>query len=121
MQKQTSKTAYALAALIGLVLWIVTAATSGRSEPWDAPGYWTIAYPLAVLLCGVLGFLYVESPWRWAVTLMLMQALVMAFGADFTDGFGLLPIGLIFLAILCLPAVAAAQVGAWIGRWSKKR
>jgi hypothetical protein len=109
MATEGSKVAYALAAGAGAVLWITTAIIGGRTEPWDSPGYWSVAYPLAIVLSGVLGYLFTRAPWRWAVTLMFMQAPVMVFGGA---GFGLLPLGLIVLAVLSLPAVALASFAA---------
>lgn len=104
-----SKPAYAIAIVAGAVLWTLTAALGGRTEPWDSPLYWSVAYPLAILLAGALGYVFPQRPWRWAVVLMFMQAAVMLFSGS---GFGLLPLGLIFLAVLSLPAVAFAAFAA---------
>lgn len=48
--EDSSKLAYGIAMLLGLVLWTLTAALGGRVEPWDTASYWSIAYPLAPLL-----------------------------------------------------------------------
>jgi hypothetical protein len=107
--KDTSKVSYGIAIIAGAVLWTLTAATGGRSEPWDTPGYWSVAYPLAVVLSGVLGYLFPRGAWRWAAALRFMQAPVMIISGA---GFGLFPMGLIALGVLSLPAVALASIAA---------
>lgn len=109
VREQASRLAYTIAAVAGMALWLATSAIGARSEPWDAPIYWTIAYPVAVVLAAVLGYLFPQRPWRWALTLMFMQAAVMLLGGA---GFGLLPLGLVLLAVLSLPAVLFAWLGA---------
>lgn len=109
MSEASSRPAYAIAIVAGLVLWTLTAALGGRNEPWDAPGYWSVAYPLAIALSGVLGYLFPERPWRWALVLMSMQGVVMLFNGS---GLGLLPLGLIVLGVLSLPAVGLASFAA---------
>ena len=113
MRGRDSLRAYILSAGVGLVLWAVAAAMTGKGEPWDAGSYWTVFYPLAVLGSAVLGLLFPERAWRWAVTLMLMQLVVMiAAGSDL----GLLPLGLIVLAVLAAPAVFAGVMAAKLRR-----
>jgi hypothetical protein len=33
------------------------------------------------------------------------------------SGFGLLPLGLVLLGVLSLPAILTAKLGAWLRRW----
>ncbi len=99
--------------LLGVMLWTLIAAIGGRAEPWDSPLYWSIGYPLAIVLAGVLGYVFPLRPWRWAMTLMFMQGAIMLFGGS---GLGLLPLGLIMLLLLSLPAVALASLGARLSR-----
>lgn len=104
--KDRAGPAYAVAIGGGALLWLATAAISGRAEAWDAPLYWTAAYPLAIVLAGGLGYWAPEKPWRWGLAVMLAQAVVLVVaGSDF----GLLPLGLILFAVLALPAVALAR------------
>lgn len=100
---------------IGLALWSVTAWLAGGREPWDTSIYWTGAYPLALIAAAALGFAFPERSWRWALGLMLAQLPVMLAGGS---GFGLLPLGLVLLGVLSLPAVLTAKLGAWLRRWS---
>jgi hypothetical protein len=77
------------------------------------PGYWTIAYPAAIALSGLLGALFPERPWRWTALLMFMQFVVMFLGGS---ALGLLPLGLILMAVLTLPAATLASLCAWARR-----
>ena len=109
MRGRDSLLAHILSALAGLALWSVTVALTGKREPWDTDTYWTVSYPLAVISAALLGFLFPERPWRWAVMLMLMQFVVMvAMGS----GLGLWPLSLIMLAALAAPAVLAGVLAA---------
>ena len=101
--------AYLFAAAGGLALWSATALLGGRTEPWDNGSYWTISYPLALIGAAMLGYVFPSRPWRWALVLVYSQVLVMLAAGS---GFGLLPLGLVLLAILCLPALALAGLGA---------
>jgi hypothetical protein len=107
MSDRRTWTACAASIVLGLALWITAAGLGKRAEPWDAPGYWTVAYPIAIGLSGLLGYLFPERAWRWAALLMLLQLVVMFLaGSDF----GLLPLGLILMAVLTLPAAALASL-----------
>jgi hypothetical protein len=101
---------YLIAIFGGASLWLLTSLISGRAEAWDAPMYWTVAYPLAILLAGVLGYRAPRRAWRWGLTVMLVQAPVLMLTSG--GSMGLLPLGLALFAILALPAIAAATFGA---------
>jgi hypothetical protein len=111
MSNKTTTPAYATAIIGGAVLWIATSLISGRTEAWDSSLYWTFAYPLSIVLARVLGYRSPVKPWRWGLTVMLVQAVVLAFAAS---SFGLLPLGLILFAVLALPAIGFAQIAARI-------
>ena len=106
--------AYVAASLLRAVLWITTAAWTGRREAWDSSLYWTAAYPVAFVVSAVLGYRVPRRPWRWAVTLMIAQAVTLAVS---TADVGLLPLGLIVFAILSVPLCAGAFLGAKLQRW----
>ena len=104
--------AYLIAILGGASLWLLTSLISGRAEAWDAPMYWTVTYPLAILLAGVLGYRAPRRAWRWGLVVMLVQAPVLLLTSG--GSMNLLPLGLALFAILALPAIAAATFGAWM-------
>jgi len=104
-----------LAAVAGAAIWTATMILAGGREPWDTGLYWTAAYPLAVTVSAVLGYLSPRKPWRWAVILMLMQLLVMfAAGSDLS----LLPLGLAVLAVLSAPPALAGVLAAKLRNYS---
>jgi hypothetical protein len=109
MNDTSVKLPYAITIIGGMVLWTLTAAIGGRTEPWDTHGYWSVAYPLSIALSAVLGYVFPIRAWRWGLLLTFMQAGVMIIGGA---GLGMLPIGLALLGILSLPAVAAASLAA---------
>ena len=100
----------AIAAVAGVVLWIAASVMSGKREAWDADIYWTVAYPVALALCGLLGIVWPQKPWRWALALFLFQFVGMAIRNGELGG--LWPLGLILLAVLSLPGMLVAQLGA---------
>ncbi|HXS07732.1 MAG TPA: hypothetical protein VN723_13160 [Rhizomicrobium sp.] len=108
---QRDAATFALSLFGGLLLWTLTSLLGHQHEPWDAAAYWTVAYPLAVLLSAALAAFHPVKPWRWAATIIFSQLLVMiAGGSDFS----LLPLGLLLLVLLSLPAIAAAFLAAWL-------
>ena len=114
VQEKPTRLAYTIAAAAGMALLLTTSALGGRSEPWDAPIYWSIAYPVALVLAAGLGYFFPQRPWRWALTLMFMQAANMVLGGA---GLGLLPLGLVVLGVLSLPAVLFAWLAARLRFW----
>ena len=101
---------YVIAIIGGISLWLLTSLISGRAEAWDAPMYWTVTYPLAILLAGMLGYRVPRRAWRWGLAVMLVQAPVLVLTSG--GSMNLLPLGLALFAILALPAMAAAMFGA---------
>jgi hypothetical protein len=101
---------YLIAVIGGVALWTATALVGGRSEPWDSGLYWSVSYPLSLVAAAVLGYVFPSRPWRWALVLMYSQVLVMLASGS---GLGLLPLGLILLGMLSLPAIALARAGAF--------
>ncbi|MGH6622934.1 MAG: hypothetical protein ACREBN_03130 [Burkholderiaceae bacterium] len=103
--------AYIAAAGGGAILWIATSAISGRNEAWDSPLYFPVTYPLAIAFAALLGYLFPHKAWRWGLTMMLVQAVVLAITAK---SFGLMPLGLILFGVLAIPPMIAARVMAAI-------
>src|SRR5687768_16564013 len=110
-EDSSSSLPYGIAVVAGAVLWFATAAIGGKTEPWDTSIYWTVAYPAAIVLAGVLGYAFPQRPWRWAVAAVAMQVPVMVMGGS---GLGLLPLGLVVIGVLSLPGIALARWAAKI-------
>ena len=102
---------WVLSFVTGMALWAMVAFYGGRAEPWDSELYWTAGYPLALMTAGIVGAAYPWRTWGWALGLMFAQIRVMVAGGS---GLGMLPFGMVFLAILALPLMIAARLGAWL-------
>jgi hypothetical protein len=110
------------AILIGIVAWEAAIPAGTRKEAWDLPVYWQIAYPVMVAGSFVLGILGPAHPIRWGLLVGLGQGVWSLIVTAIQKGVpNLLPLGLIMFAILSLPCIAAAWVGAQAGRWLGRR
>jgi hypothetical protein len=110
------------AILIGIVAWEAAIPAGTRKEAWDLPVYWQIAYPVMVAGSFVLGILGPAHPVRWGLLVGLGQGVWSLIVTAIQKGVpNLLPLGLIMFAILSLPCIAAAWVGAQAGRWLGRR
>jgi hypothetical protein len=105
------------AILIGVVAWEAAVPAGTRKEAWDLPVYWQIAYPMMVAGSFVLGILGPSHPVRWGLLVGLGQGVWSLIVTSLQKGISnLLPLGLIMFAILSVPCIAAAWLGAWLGR-----
>ena len=107
------KTGYLPAALAGLALWLLTSGGSGQMEPWDAPEFWSLGYPLAIGLSGLVGLVWPHRSWLWGFIVMAMMAPVMLWNGS---GLSLLPLGLVALLVLAVPASLAGLIAGRLRR-----
>jgi peptidoglycan/LPS O-acetylase OafA/YrhL len=112
MPEESARPAYTIAIVGGALLWLTATLVSGKREAWDSSLYWTVAYPLSIVLAGWLGYRFPRKPWRWGLSIFLAQAVVMVFAGG---SYSMLPLGLILFAVISLPAIALAYVGARFG------
>jgi hypothetical protein len=106
----------ALALLIGAADWELVRKLGTRREAWDDPLYWQVGYPLLLLAAFLLGLVWREGAWRWAVLLILGQAAWSLGLAVNQDGApNLWPAGLVMFALVGLPCLLAAYAGRWFG------
>lgn len=104
---------YVIAALSGILVWVVVAVMSGRREAWDSAAYFQVGIPALCLVSAVMGYLSPERAWRWGAIPLGAQLVCMLV----TQGPGnLLPLGLIVGGILAVPPILAARLGAFIHR-----
>lgn len=102
-----------IAAAIGIAYWSVASGMAGGGEPWDAPAYWTLAYPGALLLSAVLGFAMPTRAWLWGPIVVFAQVAVVIALA----GVGpLLIAGALYAAVLSIPAALISGGAGWIRR-----
>jgi len=107
---------YAIAALIGAVLWVVISQMSGRREAWDSDLYFSLGMSVSCLVSFVFGLIAPERSWRWGAWPFAGQFLAMLAMAGVGS---LLPLGIIMFGILSIPAMLTARLGAFIA--SKRR
>lgn len=105
-------TAYAISVVTGMVLWFAAMTSSGKREPWDDPVYWSMAYPAAIVACGLLGFFFSNRSWRWPLALFCGQFLAMTIRAGELGN--LWPLGLLLFPVMSLPGIAIAKLGGWL-------
>lgn len=102
-----------VAVALGAAIWIGISTISGRREAWDSGAYFAIGMPLACLLSFTLGIVEPMRSWRWGIAPFAGQFLSLLI----IEGVGnLLPLGVIVFAMLSVPAVIAARIGAALGR-----
>jgi hypothetical protein len=110
MIKRRAVSAVTSAAVVGAVLWFATSLLTGVREPWDASAYWMATYPLSVLACALLGYLYPAHSWRWPLVLFAAQFIAMCVrNGEFGN---LWPLGLALFFVIALPGIVAAKVAA---------
>ncbi|MHC5148352.1 hypothetical protein [Stenotrophomonas rhizophila] len=98
---------------VGVVFWVLVAWRTPGGEPWDAPAFWTVVYPLALAIAAVLGAYFPRKAWLWGLLLMVLQVPVVAV----MSGVGpLLLAGVVYALVLALPAMAIAAVAGALRR-----
>jgi len=112
MSIQRSIVPLTIAAVAGMVLWIAASFISGKKEAWDASVYWTVAYPVAIVLSGLLGLFYPKWAWRWPLALFVFQFVGMVVRSGELGN--LWPLGLLLFIALSVPGILAAQAAAWL-------
>lgn len=98
---------------VGVVFWVLVAWWTPGGEPWDAPAFWTVVYPIALAIAAVLGACFPRKSWLWGLMLMVLQVPVVAV----MSGVGpLLLAGVVYALVLALPAMAIAAAAGTLRR-----
>jgi hypothetical protein len=104
------RTTILLAIAIGVALEVGIGAMSGRREAWDSGQYWSVGLPFASVAALLLGYFASGRNWRWAILIVPAQLTAMMVKSG---GIGTLwPLMLVLGAVLSLPFVAVASLGA---------
>lgn len=107
--------------VLATLFWLAVARGAGVAEPWDAAGYWTVWYPVSLLLAAGGGYVVgrgtrKNAGWAAGAIVTLAQLPVMELGAGTS---GLWPAGLLVLLVLAVPAMALAALAGWVARKKK--
>jgi len=104
---------YLVAVVSGAAIWIFVAQATGRNEAWDSGLYFSVGIPAVCVVSMALAFFEPEDSWRWGILPLVGQFLWMLF----SNGPGnLLPLGIVVFAVLSVPSIIAARIGASIAR-----
>lgn len=102
------------AALSGLAYWAAVSVWSHGGEPWDAPMFWTVFYPGALLLAAVLGWAFPLRAWLWGAVVLLAQVPVVMLVSGMEP---LLVAGLLYALVLSIPAMLVS----WLAGRARRR
>ena len=100
-----------VAAAGGALIWVLISNASGKKEAWDSELYFSVGMPAVCLLAALLGFLEPKQTWRWGAAPMAGQFLAMLLMVGVGN---LLPLGLIVFAVLAIPPMLVARLGAYL-------
>lgn len=110
---ENSLAASAVTLKVGVVFWMLVAWQTPGGEPWDAPAFWTVVYPIALGIAAILGACFPRQAWLWGLLLMMLQVPVVAV----MSGVGpLLLAGLVYALVLAVPATAIATAAGALRR-----
>jgi hypothetical protein len=110
--------AIAIALFAGAAGWEMACRLGGRTEAWDSPAYWQIAYPAFGVTVLVLAYLWPRSGWCTWAALAVGQALTMFVK---NPGGSLLPLGVMVMLVMCAPLIIAGRLGARVRAWRKAK
>ena len=98
-------TAPVVTLIFGIFFWQVVCHLGDVSEPWDAFAYWYAAYPLSVIISGLVAWFFGKMWYAGAIITFAQFPALVAANNDPS-----IMIGLLFLLILSLPAIAASAL-----------
>ena len=111
MLNRTAASGTLVSAVIGIAYWTAVSGLLKGGEPWDAAAYWTVVYPVALLISILLGAWRPKLAWLWGAIIVFAQVPVVIA----VSGIGpLLLAGLVYAAVLSLPAMLVAWLGGVI-------
>lgn len=104
---------YTASALCGLVVFIVIIWATGRNEAWDAGIYYSVGIPFMCVVVFAIAYLFPFKPWRWALSMAGGQVIGALMNGS---SLNLLPLAMIFMAVISIPQFLAAVVGSKLSR-----
>ena len=100
-------------AVLGLGYWTLVAILAKTPEPWDAEDYWTLAFPLSILMAAVAGGAFVPGAWLVGPVLTMGHLPVLLVQGG---GGPMLAFGLLLLVVLAIPAAIVSGCSGWLAR-----
>ena len=94
-----------------LLYWSLVGRSAGVAEPWDAAAYWRLCYPLSLVLAGGAGLVFRARGWMAGAIVTFAQLPVMAWNGGWGNLWG---VGVLFLAMLAIPAMAVSAGTGWL-------
>lgn len=107
---------YAASFLCGLVMYVAITMATGRNEAWDDGFYYSAGIPFMCIAVFIIGYLFPEKPWRWALGMAGGQMVGALLNGS---SLSLLPFALIFMVVISIPQFIAAFFGSRIGARKK--
>lgn len=106
------------AGLLGLLIvsgayWQVVCHLDAVGEPWDAARYWTLWYPLSIVLAAVAGVSMAKRAWLAGAIVTFAQMPVMWTNTGTT---ALWVLGLAMCGVLAVPGMLIAAGAGWTAR-----
>lgn len=102
---------YLAAVGCGAVIWLLIVRATGRREAWDSGLYFSVGLPVVCLISMAFAIFEPKRSWRWGVLPVVGQFVWMLL----SEGPGnLLPLGVIVFAMLSVPSIVTAWLGAII-------
>jgi len=109
MKSHDSLFPHAAAGICGFVVYVAITSATGKNEAWDDGSYYTIGVPVMSIVAFVIGYRFPHKPWRWALSMAGGQVLAALLHGS---SLNLLPIAMIFMAVISTPQVLAAFIGS---------
>lgn len=104
---------YAATAVCGLVVYLAITVATGENEAWDDGSYYLVGIPFMCIVVFIIGYLFPIKPWRWALSMACGQVIgALLHGSSLH----LLPLAMIFMAIISIPQLIAALIGSKLAR-----
>ncbi|UHS58898.1 hypothetical protein [Agrobacterium vaccinii] len=104
-------TAPVVTLIFGIFFWQVVCHLGDVNEPWDAAADWYAAYPLSVIISGLIAW-FLGKMWYAGAIITFAQLPALVAANNDTS----IMIGLPFLLALSLPAIAASALATRLRR-----
>lgn len=99
---------------IGVAVWFLFELGISKFGLTSSFSYWWAGYGIMLSAAALLGYLFGNRPWRWGIYIVLAHVTVASIRS--TGDHNMLPLEMIFFAVLAVLYVLASYLGAWVSR-----